>query len=68
MHHPTSSLFLSVCLATLVLASPFKTTNNCADFTSGACDLSETNIVEHNRFTNTPGECQVGFIVLCNAL
>ena len=53
------SLYLPVSLATLVSASPFKTTNTCADFTAGACDLSETNIVEHNRFTDTPGECQV---------
>ena len=53
------SLYLSVSLATLVSASPFKTTNTCADFTAGACDLSETNIVDHNRFTDTPEECQV---------
>ena len=50
------SLYLSVSLATLVSASPFKTTNTCADFTAGACDLSETNIVDHNRFTDTPEE------------
>merc|ERR1712107_444791 len=58
MHRPSYSLYLSVCLATLVSASPFKITNTCADFTSSACDLSESNIVDHNRFTNTPGECQ----------
>ena len=64
MPHPTSFLYLLVCLATLVSASPFKTTNSCADFTSGACELSETNIVEHNRFTNSPGECQVCIFII----
>ena len=59
MHPPSFALYLSVCLATLASGSPFMRTNNCADFTSGACDLSESNIVDHNRFTNTPGECQV---------
>ena len=53
------SLLLSASLATLVSASPLKTTYTCADFTTGACDLSETNIVDKNRFTDTPGECQV---------
>ena len=62
MHRPTSSLFLLVCLATLVSPSPFKTTNSCADFTFSACELSETNIVAQNRFTDSPGECQVCII------
>ena len=31
----------------------------CGDFLEGACDLSENNILDHNRYTNTPAECQV---------
>merc|ERR1712012_571244 len=30
----------------------------CGDFVEGACDLSEYNIIEHNRYTDTPKECQ----------
>jgi len=31
---------------------------SCGDFLEGACDLSEDNIVSHDRFTNTAAECQ----------
>ena len=31
----------------------------CWDFTEGACDLSETNIIDHDRFVDSPEECQV---------
>ena len=31
----------------------------CGDFVEGACDLSEYNIIEHNRYTDTPEQCQV---------
>ena len=31
----------------------------CGDFLEGACDLSENNILDHNRYTDTPTECQV---------
>ena len=31
----------------------------CWDFTEGACDLSEMNILDHDRFVDSPGECQV---------
>ena len=58
MYHPTSSLTTLATLATLVSVSPL-ITDNCEDFTTGACDLSESNIVDHNRVTDTPGECQV---------
>ena len=58
MYHPTSSLTPLATLATLVSASPLMP-DNCEDFTTGACDLSESNIVDHNRVTDTPGECQV---------
>merc|ERR1719430_2508525 len=30
----------------------------CGDFIEGACELSETNIVAIDRYTNSPGECQ----------
>merc|ERR1712037_896599 len=30
----------------------------CGDFVEGACDLSEYNIIEHNRNTDTPEQCQ----------
>ena len=30
----------------------------CGDFLEGACDLSENNILDHNRYTDTPAECQ----------
>jgi len=35
----------------------------CGDFAEGACELSEDNILDHDRFTNTAGECQA----LCKA-
>merc|ERR1712013_374813 len=31
---------------------------SCGDFLEGACDLSEDNIIGHDRFTPTAGECQ----------
>merc|ERR1712215_212356 len=31
---------------------------SCNDFAEGACDLSEDNIVGHDRFTDTAAECQ----------
>merc|ERR1712142_588971 len=33
-------------------------TGACWDFTEGACDLSEMNILDHDRFVDSPGECQ----------
>merc|ERR1712110_744705 len=30
----------------------------CGDFVEGACDLSEYNIIDHNRYTDTPEQCQ----------
>merc|ERR1712106_110878 len=34
------------------------TAENCDDFAEGACELSESNIVAHDRNVATPGECQ----------
>ena len=31
----------------------------CILYKEGACELSENNIVAHDRFTNTPQECQI---------
>ena len=31
----------------------------CGDFVEGACDLSEHNIIDYNRHTETPEKCQV---------
>ena len=31
----------------------------CGDFVEGACDLSEHNIIDYDRHTETPEECQV---------
>ena len=31
----------------------------CGDFVEGACDLSEDNIIDYDRHTETPEECQV---------
>merc|ERR1712088_869297 len=39
-------------------SSPVDERAVCGDFVEGACDLSEYNIIEHNRYTNTPKECQ----------
>merc|ERR1712037_423244 len=38
-------------------ASPL-TKGVCGDFLEGACDLSENNILDHNRYTETPAQCQ----------
>merc|ERR1711971_507240 len=51
---PLLSLFL---LSALSYASPV-TKGVCGDFLEGACDLSENNILDHNRYTDTPAECQ----------
>merc|ERR1712233_172246 len=47
-------LFLLFALSS---ASPV-TKGVCGDFLEGACDLSENNILDHNRYTDTPAECQ----------
>merc|ERR1712198_387006 len=47
-------LFLLLALSS---ASPV-TKGVCGDFLEGACDLSENNILDHNRYTDTPAECQ----------
>merc|ERR1712210_393116 len=39
-------------------SSPVDERSVCGDFVEGACDLSEYNIIEHNRYTDTPRECQ----------
>ena len=40
-------------------SSPVDERSVCGDFVEGACDLSEYNIIEHNRYTDTPEQCQV---------
>merc|ERR1711890_47455 len=57
-------LLLSLLLLLLPSPSPSPVlTGTCEEFTEAACELSENNIVGQNRFTNSPGECQV----LCKA-
>ena len=53
-----SSLFLLSSFST-TFSSPVDERAVCGDFVEGACDLSEYNIIEHNRYTDTPKECQV---------
>merc|ERR1711874_164578 len=31
---------------------------SCSNFTEAACELTENNILAHDRFTDTPGACQ----------
>merc|ERR1719500_1563623 len=40
------------------LVSTAQVSGSCGDFQEGACDLSEDNIIGHDRFTNTAAECQ----------
>ena len=40
-------------------SSPVDERAVCGDFVEGACDLSEYNIIDHNRYTDTPEQCQV---------
>ena len=40
-------------------SSPVDERSVCGDYVEGACDLSEYNIVDHNRYTDTPEQCQV---------
>ena len=58
------TLLLPIFLFSFVFFAPTSSTpvderSVCGDFVEGACDLSEYNIIEHNRYTNTPKECQV---------
>merc|ERR1712228_208995 len=39
-------------------SSPVDERAVCGDFVEGACDLSEYNIIDHNRYTDTPEQCQ----------
>merc|ERR1719187_72280 len=39
-------------------SSPFSPKGSCEDFTEGACQLSENNIVGHDRHTDSPKACQ----------
>ena len=50
-----ASLLFSLLLGTLASASK----GTCSDFSEGACDLSENNIIDHDRFVDSPEECQV---------
>ena len=40
-------------------SNPLDERSVCGDFVEGACDLSEYNIVDHDRHTDTPEQCQV---------
>merc|ERR1711936_1559051 len=51
-----SSLLLISFQAFLTTGAP--AAGSCGDFLEGACDLSEDNIIGHDRFTPTAGECQ----------
>ena len=57
MNSYSSSSLLPAVMNELLLLLP--TRGSCVDFSEGACDLSENNIVGHDRFTDTPAECQV---------
>ena len=43
-------------------SSPVDERSVCGDFVEGACDLFEYNIIDHNRYTDTPEQCQVVMI------
>jgi len=50
-----------ILLKTLLVLFYFMSTasaGTCSDFEEAACELTENNIVGHDRFTNSPGECQ----------
>ena len=58
------TLLLPIFLFSFVFFAPTSSTpvderSVCGDFVEGACDLSEYNIIEHNRYTDTPEQCQV---------
>merc|ERR1712227_392882 len=61
---PLLPLFLPLAFSSaspLSLSEPLReafTKGVCGDFLEGACDLSENNILDHNRFTDTPAGCQ----------
>merc|ERR1711988_23665 len=56
------TLLLSSILFLLSFSSTFSSPVDeravCGVFVEGACDLSEYNIIEHDRHTDTPKECQ----------
>ena len=54
-----SLLFLSIASSSPLSGSK----GACWDFTEGACDLSEHNILDHDRFVDSPEECQVAIII-----
>ena len=45
-------------------SSPVDERAVCGDFVEGACDLSEYNIIDHNRYTDTPEQCQVVMVAV----
>merc|ERR1711963_26226 len=53
------TLLLSILFVfSFTFSSPVDERAVCGDFVEGACDLSEYNIIEHDRYTDTPRECQ----------
>ena len=53
------SILFFLSSSSTTFSSPVDERAVCGDFVEGACDLSEYNIIEHNRYTDTPKECQV---------
>jgi len=54
-----ASLLLSSLPGTLASLSLSGSKDTCQDFSEGACDLSENNIIHHDSFVDSPAECQV---------
>ena len=64
--------FVSSCFIASLLFSPLPgalaslphsgSKGTCWDFSEGACDLSENNIIHHDRFVDSPEECQVNLV------
>ena len=53
-------LLVSLLFLSTASSSPLSGSKGaCWDFSEGACDLSENNILDHDRFVDSPGECQV---------
>ena len=59
----SSSSYSLISLLFLSIASSSPLKGACWDFTEGACDLSEHNILDHDRFVDSPEECQVAIII-----
>ena len=54
-----ASLLASSLPGTLASVSLSGSKGTCQDFSEGSCNLSENNIIHHDRFVDSPAECQV---------